>query len=249
MSTATNAMLKSLCRESFGAVLPPLGFVELNLRSHVLVSAEFRRVSQNIVHIVDVQRDKYWSNDSGKFCVNFWIRISIDEGTSKADAIDGKNSSDWFGFHERLGRLATGEDYWWTIERKLLSSESKTVERIVADLVEKWDRFGIPWFERFPDLRSARDYCASGWSRAKAMRMSIALGELSEARELFIDHLGLGQRPFEDELRCALSSNVISSDEFDVLRHLLLQHVDVIATGLEKLFGRSRPRSPPVDQC
>jgi hypothetical protein len=244
----TNELLKRICRESLGSVLPDLGFVELDRRSHSLISAEYRRVSGNIVQIVDVQRDKYWSNDAGKFCINFWIRIPTDEGTSKTNAIEGKESSDWFGLHERLGRLATGEDYWWTIERKLLSSESKTVQRIVGDLTTKWDEFGTSWFARFPDLCSARDYCATGWSRTQAMRMSIALGELSEARELFIDHLGLGKRPSEEELQYALSSKVISSDEFDVLRRLVLQHVDVITTGLEKLFGRSRPRSPPVDQ-
>lgn len=246
MPTATHTLLKRICRESFGKVLLEQGFVELERKSHVVVSAEFRRVSRNVVQVVDIQRDKYWSDAAGKFCVNLWIRIPIDEGDSKINAIEGNNTSDWFGLHERLGRLATGEDYWWNIERKVLSSEDE-VQRIVNDLITKWDDFGTSWFTKFPDLRSARDQCAAGWNRKKAMQMSIALGEVEEARALFIDQLGLGSRPSEEELTDALLANVISSDECDFLRRLVLQHKDAITVGLQKMFGRSLPRRPPVD--
>ncbi len=195
--------------------------------------------------MVDVQRDKYWTNQKGRFCINLWILFPKIGVFSATDVLTAIYSSENFDVCERLGKLATGSDYWWKLKPGWLFSESRLVNRLVSDLREKWASFGKPWFESIPDLRAARDYLAAGWGKGVAISMSLALGETAEARELFIDTLCRRYRPPEDVLVRDQNRGLISEVEAHALRRLLMQDEDTLQRGLEELFGRSRSRSAP----
>lgn len=72
------------------------------------------------------------------------------------------------------------------------------------------------------------------------------LGEVAEARELFIDWLCLGSRPSPDVLARDKERGLISNAEPESLRRLAMQHESTFKRGLEALFGRSQPRATPT---
>jgi hypothetical protein len=175
-----------------------------------------------------------------------WIQFPAVGDFSGMDAMTAMSNSENFQVHERLGQLATGSDYWWELKPGWFSSEIREVNRIASDLREKWLSFGKPWFESISDLRTARDHLAAGWGKGIAISMSLALGEADEARELLIDSLCLRYRPTDDKLAQYQERELLSSTEVTTLRQLLMQREDVLQSGLEELFGRSKPRAVPT---
>lgn len=241
MAKPLNSILKEICAESLDKLLLPDGFeVTPSKARHSLVSAQYHRFAVDRLCVVDVQRDKYWTNEKGRFCVNLWIQFPAVGDFAGMDAVTAMLSSENFQVHERLGQLATGSDYWWELKRGWRFSENREVNRIASDLRQKWLSFGKPWVESISDLRAARRYLlATGWGYGVAVSMSLALGETDEARELVIDSLCRRYRPPEDVLSQYEERQLLSSAEVRTLRRLLMQGEDVLQNGLEELFGRS----------
>lgn len=247
MAKSLNSILQAICAKSLGELLLADGFEESPAKiRQSCVAAQYHRLAVDRLCVVDVQRDKYWTNDKGRFCVNLWIQFPATGDFSGMEATAAISNSENFQVHERLGQLATGSDYWWELKRGWLFSESREVDRISSDLRQKWLSFGKPWFESISDLRTARDHLAAGWGKGVAISMSLALGEADEARELLIDSLCLHYRPTDDQLAECQEQHLLSSAEVTTLRRLLMQREDVLRSGLEELFGRSQPRATPI---
>jgi len=247
MAKSLNSILKAICANSLGELLLADGFEEspAKIRNSIL-TAQYHQLAVDRLCVVDVQRDKSWTNGKGRFCVNLCIYFPEVGDFSGMDAMAAMSNSAYFRIHERLGQLAAGSDYWWELKRGWFFSESREVDRISSDLRQKWLSFGRPWIESISDLRAARDRLAMGWSKGMAIRMSLALGEIREARELMIDLLCLRYRPPEDVLAKYEKWRLISSTEATALQRLLMQREDVLQNGLKELFGRSQPRHTPI---
>ena len=247
MAKSLNSILKTICANSLGELLLADGFEESPAKTRPsFIAAQYHRLAVDRLCVVDVQRDKYWTNDKGRFCVNLQIHFPEVGDFSGMDAMTAMSNSVYFRIHERLGQLATGSDYWWELKRGWFFSESREVDRVSKDLRQKWLAFGRPWIESISDLRSARDRLAMGWSKGMAIRMGLVLGEIEEARELMIDLLCLRYRPREDALAEFEEWRLLSSTEATALQRLLMQREDVLQSGLKELFGRSQPRHTPV---
>lgn len=247
MAKSLNSILKTICANSLGELLLADGFEEspAKIRNSTL-TAQYHRIAVNRLCVVDVQRDKYWTNDKGRFCVNLWIQFPEDGDFAGMEAMAEMSYSGNLQVHERLGQLATGSDYWWELKRGWFFSESREVDRISSDLRQKWLAFGKPWVESIPDLRAARDRSAAGWEKGMAIRMSLVLGEIEEARQLMIDLLCVRYRPPAGVLAEYEKWRLLSSAEAMALQRLLMQREDVLQSGLKELFGRSQPRHTPI---
>lgn len=101
MAKPLNSILKEICSESLDKLLLPDGFeVTPSKARHTLVSVQYHRLAVDRLCMVDVQRDKYWTNEKGRFCVNLWIQFPKVGDFSCMDAVTATSNSENFQVHE-----------------------------------------------------------------------------------------------------------------------------------------------------
>ena len=88
MAKPLNSILKEICAASLDKLLLPDGFeVTPSTARHSLVSAQYHRFAVDRLCMVDVQRDKYWTHEKGRFCVNLWIQFPAVGDFAGMDAV------------------------------------------------------------------------------------------------------------------------------------------------------------------
>ncbi|MQB45020.1 DUF4304 domain-containing protein [Rhizobium sp. ICMP 5592] len=96
--------------------------------------------------IVNVQASRSNFGERGQFVVNLGVYAAPVAALAGQKAIDGKPKEYDSTIRERLGSLAYGRDHWWAIE------PGSNLSSISADLVEKMQSVGFPWFDSHRDL-------------------------------------------------------------------------------------------------
>lgn len=141
----------------------------------------FRSESNGQFGFVEVQRDKWWTNASGKFAMNLGLWVpAVDLARApepknfKADQAKGEL---YWTVTERLGQLEHREDIWWNIQP---DTDPESLGRTV---LKSWQNVGVPWFRSVADLNGVRSWLIKSRGLATAIFASEALGDKESVRQ------------------------------------------------------------------
>lgn len=227
-----NDRLKAVISQGLGSVLLAGGYEESRPNErHGSCTAQFHSVHADHIRLVDVQRDKYWTNKRGKFAVNLGIHFPAVERMRGGQIIDGIPPGGCWTLTTRLGRLATGADKWWELTPRT------AIQSLARDVSDSWITYGKPWIETHSDLRAARDWKDSNYGVWPAVIMSLVLGERDTARRLFRETLSDGTPRDGYYVSEAERMGLLDSTEADRLRWAVMQHVDTKRTTIDEVLG------------
>jgi hypothetical protein len=185
---------------SVAAFLKPLGFRKKG-RTHN------RTTAGELVHVVNFQMGEYPVGEHyiipglresfyGKFAVNLGVLLPCVREVEWQKPAPEFVQEHYCTIRSRLGSLAFGADHWFD-----LTSDTFT---LATSLVELFDKFGLPFFEQFPDYPAVLAYFDSHGdlpfqnSGRAALEVAIVarhLGDMQRAQRLLAkahstDHKG-----------------------------------------------------------
>jgi hypothetical protein len=142
---------------------------------HTSCFVQYHRLRQDQYQLIDVQRDKWWTKQCGKFAINLGVYIPKLMEITGRPIIEGVPPGGNWPISERLGVLATGRDVWWEIR------ETTDTQQLGDELTALWHKFASPWFEKLDDPKTLREWAIDQGDVA----LCVLLGERDEARRIF----------------------------------------------------------------
>ncbi len=233
-----NSTLKSLASCSLAPLLFADEYAESPAASrHSLSTAQFHRVGPDHICLLDSQRDKYWTNQTGKFTVNIGVYFPAIEAIRGKQVIEGIPPGGCWTIATRLNMLATGEDRWWT-----LTPRTK-LGPLQAELQDRWRGFGHPWIERNKIISNARDWQVENHAKWPAVFSTMVLGQRDRALALLHDILLAGYNRQKYLVEESQSLGLISSEQAERLTWALMQDITTLRRIVDETFGTGEDES------
>ena len=129
----TSAIIKEVLGIHIAPYLKTLGFKKKG--------AIFWRETDVLIDLVNLQKSQWNNPDEAQFTLNlgiYWKEVQA-EIERRAKSMPPKELE--CTVFERLGALFAGNDFWWSV------TESTIAYELGRDVVEKLEKFGLPWLE------------------------------------------------------------------------------------------------------
>lgn len=174
-------MLRKVVDGHLRPALEATGFQEwLPISRRAFSTVCFRKLGNAQCRYVEVQRNKWWTNQSGEFAINLGLIVPVIESARQLEAGTTKQSHPdddlYWTLQERLGHLEHGEDRWWSI------SPDADLTSLGQAVVKSWSTVGAPWFDSVADLQGVRAWIVKSRGLATAIYASEALGDKEAVR-------------------------------------------------------------------
>jgi hypothetical protein len=146
MKKTLNAQLVITIQNKMGAELEKLGWIRLKEKGTAPhISCLFNKtIGNQIIHVLDIQRDRYWTNNNGLFTLN--VGIFHKEYNSKFGfKPSGYIDTAYCILRTRIGHLKTGKDEWYNINPKT------SIEPLSNQIWNDFELYGLPWFNSILD--------------------------------------------------------------------------------------------------
>ncbi len=232
MMNKLNQRLKKWIRNNFSPHVGKYQWKEIsNLKGIPEIVGLFnKKINDDIIHVMEFQRDKYWENEKGKFCLNLGVYHKIYH-MKYGYKQDGIIDSSYCFIRERLGNIKFGEDKWYTID------QSTDMEKFSEILISDFDNYAEKWFNNL----LTNDHIIK-WLKAKndnlILYMHLINNDKAKAKKTFRE---LAYKRIDREgtiLKHAIEEGLLNKESIENFKLAMIQSSDQLIRRLDEIFKK-----------